>query len=343
MKTIITTTIIFFLLLNSFAQEKVETSPVIWYTIEQAMELNKKTPKPIMIDVYTDWCGWCKKMMKTTFTNTGIANYINTYYYPVRLDAETKDTITYKGKKYVSKGKTHELAIELLDKKMSYPTMIFIDKAGQKFVIPGYLSTNDIQPILIYFAEELNKVVNYQEFNTAYLYSYPKVYQKELKELPNEQRIDTTGTVKWLSFEEAIEQNKTKKKKFFVFTHVEWCNSCKVMNKTTYRQPEIAKILNNNFYSINFNAASQDTIKIEDKTFVSLGKGQPHQFAMTLMNKQLIFPSVIILNEKFEVLNMINGFMLAKRTELILNYFSTDSFKTQKFEIFMNNFESKIK
>ena len=51
----------------------------------------------MFIDVYTDWCGWCKHMMKTTFANKGIANYINTQYIPVRFDAETLDTITFRG------------------------------------------------------------------------------------------------------------------------------------------------------------------------------------------------------------------------------------------------------
>jgi uncharacterized protein YyaL (SSP411 family) len=55
---------------------------VKWYTLEQAIALNKKEPRKIMIDVYTDWCGWCKKMDITTFNNNVIADYLNSKYYP---------------------------------------------------------------------------------------------------------------------------------------------------------------------------------------------------------------------------------------------------------------------
>ena len=51
-------TLIFFVLVSliSFSQQKIK-----WYTIEEAEKLNKKDPRPIFIDTYTDWCGWCKK------------------------------------------------------------------------------------------------------------------------------------------------------------------------------------------------------------------------------------------------------------------------------------------
>ena len=335
--------IIILISVSSFAQEKIEPSPVIWYNIEQAMEMSKTTPKPILIDVYTDWCGWCVKMMKTTFTNPSIANYINTNFYPVRLDAETKDTINYNGKQYVNKGKTHDLAIELLDKRTSYPTIIFLDRTGKKYNIPGYLDIKSIEPLLIYFAEDLNKSVNYQDFNIAYMYHHQKIYKEPLAKLTEEQQLDTSGIVNWQTFEQATEQNKKEPKKYFIFMYVDWNYSSKTMEKITFANPIISDLLNDNFYPITFNAASQDTIVIKEKIYVSMGKGQPHQLAMQLMNKQFYFPSIIFLNENFEIINMIGGYMLPKQIESILNYFVDDSYKTVKYQDYFNKFESKIK
>lgn len=50
-----------------------ETPKIRWYSIEEAVELNSKSKakdkKKFFIDVYTDWCGWCKKMDANTFTD----------------------------------------------------------------------------------------------------------------------------------------------------------------------------------------------------------------------------------------------------------------------------------
>ena len=47
---------------------------------EEAVAKSEKAPKKLFIDVYTDWCGWCKKMDKTTFAETEVAKYINENY-----------------------------------------------------------------------------------------------------------------------------------------------------------------------------------------------------------------------------------------------------------------------
>src|SRR5687767_14240687 len=77
-----------------------EGSLVKWMGIEEALEKTKTQPKPIILDFYTDWCGWCKKMMQTTYANPGLAQYINTNFYAVKFNAESKDTIEYLGQKY---------------------------------------------------------------------------------------------------------------------------------------------------------------------------------------------------------------------------------------------------
>jgi thioredoxin-related protein len=83
---------------NLFGQN--HDGPINWYTPEEAYQAYLKEPKPMFIDVYTDWCGWCKRMDQTTFQDQNIANYLNANFYPVKLDAETRETIEFNGKKY---------------------------------------------------------------------------------------------------------------------------------------------------------------------------------------------------------------------------------------------------
>ena len=68
-----------------------------WYTWEEAVELNKTKPKKMFVDVYTDWCGWCKKMDKSTFADPAVAAYLAENFYPVKLNAEQKADIQFAG------------------------------------------------------------------------------------------------------------------------------------------------------------------------------------------------------------------------------------------------------
>ncbi|HTB31563.1 MAG TPA: DUF255 domain-containing protein, partial [Bacteroidia bacterium] len=43
-----------------------------WVNFDEAVKLNEKHPRKILIDVYTQWCGWCKKMDASTYTDPDI-------------------------------------------------------------------------------------------------------------------------------------------------------------------------------------------------------------------------------------------------------------------------------
>jgi uncharacterized protein YyaL (SSP411 family) len=129
---------------------------VKWYTFEQAIELNKREPRKIMVDVYTDWCGYCKLMDRNTFSNKIIADYLNTTYYPVKFNAEQKgnvtiDTTTFK---FVAQGARgyHQLAALLLNGEMSYPSIVFLNEKVQIFYInKGYKDARQFDEILKFF------------------------------------------------------------------------------------------------------------------------------------------------------------------------------------------------
>lgn len=139
-----------------------------WLSFEQAVELQAKAPKKIIIDVYTDWCGWCKKMDKYTYTNDSVIKFINANYYLVKLNAEQKEDIKFRDKIFSFKPeyKSHELAVSLLNGQMSYPTTVFLDEdINILTVVPGYLTPKDLNPILKYFGENIYKTMNWKEYS----------------------------------------------------------------------------------------------------------------------------------------------------------------------------------
>ena len=132
---------------------------VKWYTWEEAVALQKTAPRKIMVDIYTDWCHWCKVMDKKTFEEKDIADYLNTHFYPVKLNAEQKADIIYDGNtfKYVKAGRrgVHTLAYSLLDGKMSYPSIVFLNEKMERVMISaGFKKPDAFKTELTYLAED---------------------------------------------------------------------------------------------------------------------------------------------------------------------------------------------
>lgn len=150
--------------LNVSAQEKVN-----WVSFEKAIELNKKNPKPFLIDIYTDWCGWCKKMDRDTYANPVIAAYINNNYHAVKMDGEGSEPITYKDYtfKLQQQGRTkyHELTAALMNGKLSYPTTVILNKEEKLLDrIPGYLDARKMEMVLAYFTRKERKPKKWADF-----------------------------------------------------------------------------------------------------------------------------------------------------------------------------------
>jgi thioredoxin-related protein len=152
---------------------------VKWMTWDQAFRASNKAreegkvPKMIFVDIYTSWCGWCKKMDKETFEQPQVAAYLNEHFYSVKFNAEQKEPIEYADKifKFVDNGRRgyHELAAALLNGKMSYPTVVFLNEDFQLLQrIPGYLDIPTFNRIMHYLAEKHYLNTPWEEYQQSY-------------------------------------------------------------------------------------------------------------------------------------------------------------------------------
>jgi thioredoxin-related protein len=148
-----------------------------WVTMEEAQALTKKVPKPLFVDVYTSWCGPCKMLDRNTFSDPKLAEYVNKNFYAVKFNAESGDPVTFKGQKLENpdfnpantggRNGTHHLtyAIANVDGRIAYPTVVYLD-SDLKVLAPvqGYLTPDQMEPILNYFGEGHYKTQDYQAF-----------------------------------------------------------------------------------------------------------------------------------------------------------------------------------
>ncbi|MCB0399131.1 MAG: thioredoxin fold domain-containing protein [Winogradskyella sp.] len=157
---------------------KTSEKKINWLTLEEAIKLQEKKPKKIIMDVYTNWCGPCKMLDKHTFHNADVVNYINEHYYAVKFNAEGDDSVTYKDKTYTNpnydpakanrRNSAHELTRTLGVR--AYPTMVFFDEEGNYIApISGYLKPQQLELYLKLFKTDKHKDMDTQEkFNEYY-------------------------------------------------------------------------------------------------------------------------------------------------------------------------------
>jgi len=149
---------------------KESVEKINWMTWDEAYKANQKEPKKIFIDIYTEWCGWCKKMDSSTFVDPSIVKEMNEDFYAVKFDAEQKEEIKFNGAtfSFVKQGRrgSHQLAYALLDGRMSYPSFVLLDEKFQRIMLaPGYKTPEKLMPQLQYTSTEAYKTQNFDKFS----------------------------------------------------------------------------------------------------------------------------------------------------------------------------------
>ncbi len=129
---------VFSLMLSSFsllsAQEEKQEIP--WINFEEAVIRNKKDPKKFMVYVYSNNCGWCRKMEKETFSDSAISDFISRHYHPVKINNNFKKNIQYDNRSFRylpaneanNTGGYHELIAILLEGRLAYPSIAYLNE-----------------------------------------------------------------------------------------------------------------------------------------------------------------------------------------------------------------------
>jgi len=146
------------------------SAQIKWMSWDEAVVANKKEPKKLLVDVYTEWCGWCKKMDKNVFTDPVIEAYVKENFYAVKFDAEQKESIQYDGHTFkfnpnATRRGVHDLAVALLDSRMSYPSIVYLDENRDRISIsPGFKPADKFINELNFIQGGHYKTRTYQEY-----------------------------------------------------------------------------------------------------------------------------------------------------------------------------------
>lgn len=170
MKNLITLAIVIVTTASLTAQK------INWISMDAALEAQKADPRPIFIDMYTEWCGPCKMLDRNTFQNSDVAAYINKHYYAVKFNAEGNEDVVYKGQSFTNpsydpakakrRNSQHQLTRHLGVR--AYPTIVFMDEAGDLLTnVKGYRTPQQLELYIKIFANgDYKKFKTQEEFST---------------------------------------------------------------------------------------------------------------------------------------------------------------------------------
>jgi thioredoxin-related protein len=147
---------------------------ISWMTIEEAAGKLKEVKKPLIIDLYTTWCGWCKQMDKKTYSNKQVAQYLQEKFYTVKIDAETHATINWSGKVYNfnPQYRSNEFALYLTHGRLEFPTTIIIVPGEEPQAIPGYMEPKELESLVKYFGEGAYRTKSFDDFQKNFRASW---------------------------------------------------------------------------------------------------------------------------------------------------------------------------
>lgn len=141
------------------AEETPKSEGITWYKYDEGLKLALAAKKPVIVDFYTNWCGWCKKMDKETFADKKIVDYMNKSFIAIKVNAESKETIN------LPEGPTDGVKLARSYGVSSYPIYMFLDKDGKKISgLPGYQKVDFFYIVLKFISDGEYKTQNFQDY-----------------------------------------------------------------------------------------------------------------------------------------------------------------------------------
>lgn len=165
---------------------------------------------------------------------------------------------------------------------------------------------------------------------------------------PGKESVASGAKVNWISFEEAVEKSQSEKRPIFIDVYTDWCGYCKVMDKNTFTNPEIARLLNEEYYAVKFNAEQREPVTFRGTTFkfVPSGRGGYHELAASLLSNQLSYPNFVFLTEDFRIVPVIPGrpslpgYRKPEEFHIFLQYVADKAYKQKLLAEYQKTYDS---
>jgi thioredoxin-related protein len=130
-----------------------------WKSVADALESAEESGQPLMVFVYTDWCGWCQRTFGTTFRDKSVLSYLNENFQAVKLNAESNQQVNYKGRNLPEGLLAHLLGAT------GFPTFVFLNSEGVPvYRTSGYRAAEGYLELLKFIANRRYASQSFEEY-----------------------------------------------------------------------------------------------------------------------------------------------------------------------------------
>jgi thioredoxin-related protein len=131
-----------------------------WFDPASGLEEARRSGKPMLIAVYTDWCSWCRRMDREVYSRSDVQAYLGRTFVPIRLNAEDTES------RFVFRGQTVTPAqLARAFRVSGYPTTLFLEPDGTLIApLPGYHPPDRFLLILGYVGERAFERMPFEDF-----------------------------------------------------------------------------------------------------------------------------------------------------------------------------------
>ena len=163
------------IILFSFNSRPYNDEKILWLKLDEVSTKVKEQNKPVLIDLYTDWCYWCKVMDKKTYSKAKVIQYINEHFYSAKINAETKDALNWNNKTYMYNNnyRINDFAMFVTSGQLSFPTTVIItDENAVPIPVAGFMEAKELELILRYFGDGDYKTKTFPEYQKTFRSSW---------------------------------------------------------------------------------------------------------------------------------------------------------------------------
>jgi thioredoxin-related protein len=299
--------ILLFALFAAISASPVYAQKIRWMKFEEAYAASQKSPRKIFAVIYTDNCKPCKMLNSETFSDTGMIRILNEQYYPVKLNPESKEKHTVGDNKFSSQELAATLTMTTQDETVELPAMVILNENMQmNELIKGFQKPDYLKEKLSFFA--FGKTAN----------------------------VKKPASVKWMKFEDAIAALEKEPRKIFVDIYADWCGWCKVLDKNTFSDADVAKILNEQFYPVKMDAESKNVLTVNGTKMTESELAA--SLAATKEGERYSLPTMIVLSEQPAVLTRIQGAQKPDFMIPALLFFSKNHYIDKTWETYIQEY-----
>lgn len=176
-------------------------------------------------------------------------------------------------------------------------------------------------------AQQNNQLTQQQQQQKIQQQIQEQLKQRQLQQQnqAKSQPVADGPEVPWVKIGKVESLVKKKPKKVVVDVYTSWCGPCKMLDRTTFRDPEVVKLMTDSFYSVKFNAEGPDPVTFRGKEYTNprynpaKKRGRNGQHTLTPTFGIRGYPSIIIMDENMKIIDKASGYLKPAQMKAFLS------------------------